>query len=401
MAIAVAIGVPAGIVSAVGRGRWWDYAANVFALWGLSTPNFWLGILMILLFSVELGWLPASGYVSPFEDLRANLAAMIMPAFVLGNAIAAVLMRHTRSAMLQVLSADYVRTARAKGLAPSTVVLKHALRNALTPIITLGALEFGTLLSGAVLTEQVFTIPGFGKLIVDSVFNRDFSVVQGVVLVTATAYIAAESARRPRGVRGQPEAARMTGGLSTSASTSDGSNTAAPGGVASTDVVATDDRRDADALAVVDGAAAAAGPWRAAWRRLRRRRGAMVGLVVVMLFAIVAIFAPWIAPFDPIATSWSAIRKAPDAQHWFGTDDIGRDVLSRVVWGTRASLARRRRVGIDLAAVRRADRPRRRIRRRPRRRGDLADRRRVPRVPVPDPRDRARGVPRPEPRRTR
>jgi peptide/nickel transport system permease protein len=122
-------------------------------------------------------------------DLKANLAAMIMPAFVLGNAIAAVLMRHTRSSMLQVLGADYVRTARAKGLSERVVVLKHALRNALTPIITLGALELGTLLSGAVLTEQVFTIPGFGKLVVDSVFNRDYAVVQGVVLVTATIYI--------------------------------------------------------------------------------------------------------------------------------------------------------------------------------------------------------------------
>ena len=187
--IALAIGIPSGIVAAVGRGTAWDAAANIFALWGLSTPNFWLGILMILLFSVQLGWLPASGYVSPFEDLGANLRAMIMPAFVLGNAIAAVLMRHTRSAMLQVMSADYIRTARAKGLSERSVVLKHALRNALTPIITLGALELGTLLSGAVLTEQVFTIPGFGKLIVDSVFNRDYAVVQGVVLVTATAYI--------------------------------------------------------------------------------------------------------------------------------------------------------------------------------------------------------------------
>jgi hypothetical protein len=120
---------------------------------------------------------------------------MIMPAFVLGNAIAAVLMRHTRSSMLQVLAADYVRTARAKGLSESTVVLKHALRNALTPIITLGALELGTLLSGAVLTEQVFTIPGFGKLIIDAVFNRDYAVVQGVVLVTATAYIAEPAGR--------------------------------------------------------------------------------------------------------------------------------------------------------------------------------------------------------------
>jgi peptide/nickel transport system permease protein len=189
MLIALAIGIPAGIVSAVGKDTAWDYVANIVALWGLSTPNFWLGILMILLFSVQLGWLPASGYVSPFEDLQANLAAMIMPAFVLGNAIAAVLMRHTRSAMLQVLNADYVRTARAKGLDERSVVLRHALRNALTPIITLGALEFGTLLSGAVLTEQVFSIPGFGKLIVDAVFNRDYAVVQGVALFTSTVYI--------------------------------------------------------------------------------------------------------------------------------------------------------------------------------------------------------------------
>ncbi len=187
--IALLIGIPAGIVAAVKRGTVWDTAVNALSLWGISTPNFWLGILMILLFSVQLGWLPASGYVSPFEDLGANLAAMIMPAFVLGNAIAGVLMRHTRSAMLQVMTSDYVRTARAKGLSERVVVLKHALRNALTPVITLGTLELGTLLSGAVLTEQVFTIPGFGKLIVDSVFNRDFAVVQGVVLVTATAYI--------------------------------------------------------------------------------------------------------------------------------------------------------------------------------------------------------------------
>jgi peptide/nickel transport system permease protein len=187
--IAVTIGISAGIVSAVKKGTVWDYAANVFALWGLSTPNFWLGIMLIFLFSVELGWLPASGYVPLTEDWRQSLASTIMPAFVLGNAIAAVLMRHTRSAMLQALGSDYVRTARAKGLFERTVVLKHAMRNALTPVITLGALEFGTLLSGAVLTEQIFTIPGFGKLIVDAVFNRDYAVVQGVVLVTATIYI--------------------------------------------------------------------------------------------------------------------------------------------------------------------------------------------------------------------
>jgi peptide/nickel transport system permease protein len=188
--IALFIGIGAGIVSAVKKDSVWDYVANGFALWGISTPNFWLGIMMIFLFSVKLGWLPASGYVPLSQDWRLSLASTIMPAFVLGNAIAAVLMRHTRSAMLQVLESDYVRTARAKGLLERNVILKHVLRNALTPVITLGALEFGTLLSGAVLTEQIFTIPGFGKLIVDAVFNRDYAVVQGVVLVTATIYMA-------------------------------------------------------------------------------------------------------------------------------------------------------------------------------------------------------------------
>jgi peptide/nickel transport system permease protein len=187
--IAVIIGVGAGIISAVKKDSVWDYVANGFALWGISTPNFWLGIMLIFLFSVKLGWLPASGYVPLSENWRTSLASMIMPAFVLGNAIAAVLMRHTRSAMLHVLESDYIRTARAKGLLERSVILKHALRNALTPVITLGALEFGTLLSGAVLTEQIFTIPGFGKLIVDAVFNRDYAVVQGVVLVTATTYM--------------------------------------------------------------------------------------------------------------------------------------------------------------------------------------------------------------------
>ncbi|HEX5508734.1 MAG TPA: ABC transporter permease [Pseudolabrys sp.] len=187
--IALTIGISAGVISAVKKNTVWDYAANVFALWGISTPNFWLGIMLIFLFSVQLGWLPTSGYVPLRENWQASLASTIMPAFVLGNAIAAILMRHTRSAMLQVLESDYVRTARAKGLLERRIIIKHALRNALTPVITLGALEFGTLLSGAVLTEQIFTIPGFGKLIVDSVFNRDYAVVQGVVLVTATIFI--------------------------------------------------------------------------------------------------------------------------------------------------------------------------------------------------------------------
>src|SRR6266853_1850445 len=186
---ALTIGVPAGILAAVKNETAVDYGATMAALWGLSIPNFWLGILLILLFSVELELLPASGFVSPGESLRQNLLTLIMPAFVLGNFFAAGMMRHTRSAMLQVLGMDYVRTARAKGLPEIRVILRHAFRNALIPVVTLAALDFGALLSGAVLTEQVFTIPGFGKLIVDAVFNRDYAVVQGVVLFTAFAYI--------------------------------------------------------------------------------------------------------------------------------------------------------------------------------------------------------------------
>ena len=166
-----------------------DYGANIVALSGISLPSFWLGIMLILLFSVQLDWLPAGGYVSPLEDLGGNLARMIMPAFVLGTALAASMMRHTRSAMLSVMRQDYVRTARAKGLSERTVILKHALRNALVPIITLTALQFGTLVAGAVLTEQVFNIPGFGKLIVDAVFNRDYPVVQAVTLATGIGFV--------------------------------------------------------------------------------------------------------------------------------------------------------------------------------------------------------------------
>jgi peptide/nickel transport system permease protein len=189
MVIALVIGLPAGIVSAARKGTAVDVAANLVALSGLSVPHFWLGIMLILLFAVRLGWLPASGYVPPWESLSRNLLTILLPSFVLGTGVAGVMMRHTRSAMLQTLDADYVRTARAKGVSEQLVVLKHALRNALIPVITLGAIEFGRLLSGAVLTEQIFAIPGFGKLLVDGVFNRDYAVVQAVVLVSATLYL--------------------------------------------------------------------------------------------------------------------------------------------------------------------------------------------------------------------
>lgn len=189
MLIALLIGIPSGIIAAVRKGTAVDYGANIFALSGISIPHFWLGLLLILFFAVKLKWLPASGFVPFSEDPLRNLQTLIMPAFVLGAGLAGTLMRHTRSAMLEVLRSDYVRTARAKGLLPWTVITKHAFRNALMPIVTLTTLLFGELLGGAVLTEQVFSLPGFGKMIVDAVFNRDYSVVQGVVLCVAVGFI--------------------------------------------------------------------------------------------------------------------------------------------------------------------------------------------------------------------
>lgn len=189
MIVALVVGISMGIVAAVRKNSWVDHTTNFVALSGISIPHFWLGILLILLFSVHLQWLPASGYVSLSESVSQNLKTLLLPALVLGTGLAATLMRHTRASMIAVLKADYIRTARAKGLLPKKVILKHAFRNALVPVITLTTLLFGELLGGAVLTEQVFTLPGFGKMIVDAVFNRDYAVVQGVVLVVAIGFL--------------------------------------------------------------------------------------------------------------------------------------------------------------------------------------------------------------------
>ena len=187
--VALSLAIPAGVLAAVRRNTPWDVAASAVSLCGVSIPNFWLGIMLILLVSVRLGWLPASGFVPLLEDPVANVRRMIMPALVLGTALAAVLMRQTRNAMIEVLSADYVRTARAKGLAQPAVVLRHALRNGLIPVVTILGLQMGALMSGAVVTEQIFVIPGFGRLIVEAVFTRDYPLVQGVVLITASSYV--------------------------------------------------------------------------------------------------------------------------------------------------------------------------------------------------------------------
>lgn len=189
MILATLIGVPAGIIAALKRGTAADYGVSIVGLAGLSVPSFWLGIMLILLFAVTLGWFPSGGYVAFFDSPIDNLRHTFLPSLVLGTAAAAIVMRHTRSAMLQVMKQDYVRTARAKGLKERTVVVRHVLRNSLVPVVTMSTLHLGELLSGAVLTEQVFGIPGFGKMIVDGVFSRDYAVVQAVVLCSAALFL--------------------------------------------------------------------------------------------------------------------------------------------------------------------------------------------------------------------
>jgi peptide/nickel transport system permease protein len=183
------IGVFAGVIAAVRRGKASDYAATTVALVGLSVPHFWLGLLMIVLFSVNLHWLPAGGYVPFRDDPVENLRHMLMPAIVLGTGLSAVVMRQMRSSMLDSLGADYVRTARAKGLSEFSVVGVHALRNSLITVTTIVGLQLGALISGAVITEQIFGIAGFGRLTIDAVNQRDYALIQGVVLVAAAGYV--------------------------------------------------------------------------------------------------------------------------------------------------------------------------------------------------------------------
>ena len=187
---ALAVGLPVGILAAVRRGSLADHISTSTALLGLSVPHFWLGLLFIELFAVRLGVLPASGYVSMVHP-AANFSHMLMPAFVLSMGMAAVIMRQMRSAMLESLGADYVRTSRAKGMSEWRTVMVHALRNSLTTVVTVVGLQIGTLMSGAIITEQIFLIPGLGRLTVESVFGRDYPDLQGIVLISATAYIVA------------------------------------------------------------------------------------------------------------------------------------------------------------------------------------------------------------------
>jgi ABC-type dipeptide/oligopeptide/nickel transport system permease component len=181
MLLALIVAVPIGIISAIWRGTWIDMGSMLGALFGLSMPHFWLGIMLMLFFSVYLGWLPTSG--------RGTLAQLCMPAISLALPLMAMFARLTRSVMLEVLSLDYIRTARAKGLVERIVISKHALKNALIPLVTVAGMQFSALLGGTVIIETVFAWPGLGRLVVQSIFSRDYPLVQGIVFVLALIFV--------------------------------------------------------------------------------------------------------------------------------------------------------------------------------------------------------------------
>jgi peptide/nickel transport system permease protein len=189
MAISLLVATPIGILSAARRNSTIDRVGTSFALFGICMPNFLIALLLIFVFGVTLRWLPISGYVDPMEEPWDGLRSLTLPAITLGLALAAVITRTLRSSMLEALSEDYIRTARAKGLSDGAVVRRHALKNALIPVVTVLGLQLGTLIGGAVITEYVFALPGVGRLVVDAVFARDYPLVQGVVLLIAVGFI--------------------------------------------------------------------------------------------------------------------------------------------------------------------------------------------------------------------
>ena len=189
LSISVVVSIGIGILAAVRRNTFWDFGAMTFAVLGVSIPQFWMGIMVILLFSLVLRWLPAVGYVSFIQDPLESIRHLILPSLALGFSLAGYITRMTRSQMLEVLGEDYIRTARAKGLREAVVTYKHAFKNAMIPIVTVIGLNFAYLLGGTVLIEHIFALPGIGRLVLQSIYNRDYPVVQGVILIIALVFV--------------------------------------------------------------------------------------------------------------------------------------------------------------------------------------------------------------------
>lgn len=189
IAFAVLMGVPLGVISAIRSNRLIDHAARIFGLLGISMPGFWLGTVLILVVSLKLGWLPSGGFKRLTLDPVANVRYMLLPGLALGTAVAAVVMRTARSSMLEVVQQDYVRTARAKGLRERVVISRHALRNALVPVVTIIGLQAGYMLGGSVVVEQVFSLPGLGRLALQAITSRDYALLQGTILFVAATFV--------------------------------------------------------------------------------------------------------------------------------------------------------------------------------------------------------------------
>ena len=191
MGIALLIAIPLGVLSAIKQDSWLDYVARLFAVAGLSIPDFWIATMVLLALSLYIGWLPEFGYFPPWEEPWKNFQALIFPALIIGYRYSAISARMTRSAMLEVLRQDYVRTARAKGLTDRVVITRHALRNALIPVVTIMASQLSHLIGGLVVVETIFSLPGMGRLVLDSVISRDYPVVQGAVMMIAVVFVLA------------------------------------------------------------------------------------------------------------------------------------------------------------------------------------------------------------------
>ena len=303
MVLIFIVAIPIGILSATHRNSLFDRATTVFVFVGFATPTFWLALLLMILLGVNLGWLPISGLKSmnyaqlslwgQFWDRTAHL---LLPVLLSAFGGLAGMSRYMRSNMLEVVRQDYITTARAKGLSERVVIYKHALRNALMPVITILGLSVPGLIGGSVIFESIFAIPGMGQLFYQSVMSRDYPMVMGGLVIGAVADLGRQSAGG-RGLRpGRPQGARRPG--------------------------MTEYRS----------------PMREFWRRLRSNRLAIAGGLVVVVLFLVSFLAPWISPYDPTEINVIQRLRPPSLQHLCGTDQLGRDVLSRMIYGARISL---------------------------------------------------------------
>ena len=306
-------GVPVGVLAAMRQGSRFDAVVMTLTLFGVSMPIFWLGLMLLVLFAAGLGWLPVGGLMPVGLDppritgmsvidsllsgnatmIGASLRHMLLPAVTLASVPLALIARITRAEVLSAATADHVRTARAKGVTDAGVTLRHILRNAAIPIVTVIGLQLGLLLSGAVLTETIYSLPGLGRLMVDSILSRDYSVVQAGALFIAVLFVLVNLGS----ISCMRRSIRASAGH---------------------------ERHHRIAAGVI--------------RRALRGTGARFGLAIAVVFLALTVFAPLVAPFDPYEQDLSNALSPPSALHWFGADQYGRDTLSRILYGTRTAL---------------------------------------------------------------